>query len=92
MPPEGAHPLPGWEGLPAADFDGRNWTIKFAASHLDIPEPLLREAVKYIQLPPSGTLNMREFRSQGRAARAYSASHLITISETLRALLDGMQS
>ena len=87
--PVSAHPLPdlpGWESLPSVEPDGKNWTVPFAAKYLDIPEILLRETIRYTGLQPSGTLNMREFRSQGRAARAYSAAHLITIAEGLQAL------
>ncbi len=76
----------GWTGVPLVELDGGNWTLAFAAKHLEIPESLLRETVKYMGLPPSGTMNMREYRSQGRAARAYPARTLIEIAETLMSL------
>jgi len=93
--PEGAHPLPeddtlprgkGWIGIPAVELDGKNWTLDFASKYLEIPEPLLREAVKYTGLSPAGTLNMRAFRSQGRTPRAYPAGKLIMIMEALTTL------
>ncbi len=89
------HPLPqddtllrgkGWAGLPAVELDGDNWTLAFAAKHLEIPEGLLREVVKYLELEPSGTMNMREYRSQGRTPRAYPAKTLIDIAEALMSL------
>jgi hypothetical protein len=78
--------MPGWQGVPPAELDGRSWTLDFAAGFLEIPEVLLREAVRFTGLSPAGTLNMRGYRSQGRAARAYKASQLITISENLKNL------
>lgn len=87
------HPLPpldesrkGWDGLPKADLDGKSWTIPFAAKYLEIPEELLRQAVKYLGLEPAGTLNMRAFRGQGRIPRSYPSRELIRISEVLQAL------
>ena len=89
------HPLPdddilprgrGWAGIEKVELDGRSWTLDFASKMLEIPENLLREAVRYLELEPSGTLNMRGFRSQGRTPRAYSAKKLIRISEVLQAL------
>lgn len=80
----------GWTGVPAVELDGRNWTLGFASKHLDIPEELLRQAVKYTELEPAGTLNMRSFRSQGRTPRAYSAKKLIMISEALVTLKENL--
>ena len=76
----------GWAGIGKIELDGRNWTIPFAAKYLDIPEGLLREAVKYAELEPAGTMNMRPFRGQGRTPRAYPAGKLIVISEALATL------
>lgn len=76
----------GWTGVPLVELDGTNWTLAFAAKHLEIPEGLLREVVKYTGLSPSGTMNLREYRSQGRAARAYPAKTLIDIAEALMSL------
>jgi len=76
----------GWQGAPPVELDGRNWTLDFAAGFLKIPEPLLREIVRFTGLSPAGTINMRGYRSQGRAARAYSASHLSTIAHELENL------
>ena len=78
----------GWTGVPLVELDGTSWTLAFAAKYLEIPEGLLREAVKYAELTPSGTMNMRAYRSQGRAARAYPAKTLIDIAETLISLKD----
>jgi hypothetical protein len=91
------HPLPqddilprgrGWAGIESVELDGNNWTLPFAAKYLQIPEGLLREAVKYTELAPAGTINMREYRSQGRTPRAYPAKTLIDIAETLLSLRD----
>ena len=68
------------------ELDGANWTLAFASKYLEIPEELLREAVKYAGLSPSGVMNMRPYRSQGRTPRAYSAKSLIGIAETLMSL------
>src|SRR5260370_18100814 len=84
--PEGAHPLPplkGWGSIPFAELDGANWTLGFAAKLLDVPEKELRKRVKEEGLQPAGVINMRPFRSQGRAARAYPAGELIRISEAI---------
>jgi hypothetical protein len=89
--PEGAHPLGGWKGAPPVELDGLNWTLDFASKFLEIPEALLRETIKYTGLPPSGTLNMRGFRSQGRTPRAYNARDLIIISEDLASLKEKLQ-
>lgn len=94
-----SHPLPdddilprgkGWAGIEKVELDGRNWTIPFAGKYLDIPEELLRQVVKYTELQPSGTLNMRSFRSQGRTPRAYPAGKLIMISEALATLKENL--
>lgn len=91
------HPLPqddllprgrGWAGIPQVELDGSSWTLSFAAKHLEIPEDLLRKTVAYTDLEPAGTLNMREYRSQGRTPRAYPAKALIEIAETLMSLKD----
>jgi len=79
--PEGAHPLPGWEGLPEVPLDGMSWPVPFAAMILDIPESRLRKMIKNAGLQPSGVMNMRPYRSQGRAARAYPAGELIRLAE-----------
>ena len=93
------HPLPdddilprgkGWTGVPSVELDGRNWTLEFASKYLEIPESLLREVIKYTRLPPSGTLNMRGFRSQGRTPRAYPARELIVIMEALSSLKENL--
>jgi len=78
----------GWAGVPIVELDGKSWTLPFAAKHLGIPEVLLRETVRYAELQPVGAMNMREYRSQGRAARAYPAKALIRIAETLMSLKD----
>lgn len=78
--------MTGWQGIPPAELDGTSWTLDFAAKLLEVPEPLLREIVRYTGLPPAGTLNMRGYRSQGRAARAYQASQLIIINEAIQTL------
>jgi hypothetical protein len=91
--PEGAHPLPdlpknGWKGIPPAEFDGKSWTIPFASKLLGVSSDALRVIVREIGLEPSGTLNLREYRSQGRAARAYPARRLIAIAEAVDSLRD----
>ena len=94
--PEGMHPLDelprgkGWVGIGKVDLDGKNWTLDFASKYLDVPEALLRVAVKYTSLSPAGTLNMREYRSQGRTPRAYPAGKLIIIAEGLEAIRDNL--
>lgn len=96
--PEGTHPLPhieqdsattrrGWKSVPPARFDGQAWPLGFARELLGITRPaLLRELVLELGLQPAGTLNMREYHSQGRAARAYKAADLIAIGESIQDL------
>jgi len=84
LPPES-----GWESAPPVDLDGKNWTLGFAAKYLDVPEVLLRELIRYTGLSPAGTLNMREFRTQGRTARAYAAGRLIAYAEVLAEMREG---
>jgi hypothetical protein len=79
-----------WQGLPPAELDGRNWTLDFASKYLEIPEDLLRKTVTYLEIPPSGTLNMRQYRSQGRTPRAYPARKLIMIMEALETLREDL--
>lgn len=90
--PEGSHPLPdlrgGWKGIPPAEFDGKSWTIPFASKLLGISPDTLRAIIREIGLEPSGTLNLREYKSQGRAARAYPAGRLIAIAEAVETLKD----
>lgn len=86
--PDAAHPLPdllprGWTGIPFAELDGQSWTLDFAAKLLDIPERDLRDVIRITGLQPSGVLNMRHYRSQGRAPRAYPAGGLIRLSEAI---------
>jgi hypothetical protein len=88
--PESAHPLPGWESLPEAPLDGRNWTLDFAAKMLEIPEKDLRDLVRITELKPSGVLNMRTFRTSGRTPRAYPAEKLIMITEALSDLREDL--
>lgn len=85
--PDGAHVLPplpgGWRGLPFVDLDGTSWPLPFAAQLLDVPLPDLRKRVKEEGLAPSGVVRMREYRSQGRQPRAYPATDLIRIAESM---------
>ena len=91
------HPLPeddilprGWAGIPKAELNGRSWTLDFASRHLEIPEDLLRATIKYLEIEPAGTLNLRPYRSQGRTPRAYPAGKLIAIAEALATLKDDL--
>lgn len=77
----------GWGSIPAAELDGTAWPLSLAAELLGISRPgLLRELILELGIEPCGTLNMREYRSQGRAAKAYRARDLILIGECLRDL------
>jgi hypothetical protein len=78
----------GWKGIPPAEFDGKSWTIPFASKLLGISSDTLRAIIREIGLEPAGTLNLREYRSQGRAARAYPARRLIAIAEAVDGLRD----
>lgn len=78
--------MTGWAGIGKVDPDGQNWTLDFAARMLDLPERDLRDLVRITGLEPAGVLNMRTYRTQGRAPRAYPASRLIMITEILAEL------
>jgi hypothetical protein len=80
----------GWAGAPKVEIDGQAWPLDFAAQHLDIPLPLLKEIVKWIELEPAGCINMRPFKTQGRIPRAYNASQLAAIYDKLRLLKEDM--
>lgn len=73
----------GWAGLPSVEIDGQNWTVDFAARILDFPERDLRDLIRITGLQPAGVMNMRSYRSQGRAPRAYPAGKLIRITEAI---------
>ena len=81
--PEGAHPLPGWEGLPFVSLDGQNWPVSFAAKLLDIPERELLRRIKREGIEPAGVIRMSGFRRSGRQPRAYPASELMRIAEDI---------
>jgi len=84
--PEGAHPLPslpGWRSLPFVDLDGMSWPLPIAAQVLGVKESDLRKRVKAEGLEPSGVIRMRAYRSQGRQPRAYLATELIRIVESM---------
>jgi hypothetical protein len=94
--PESVHPLPplprgGWKGIPFAELDGKSWTLPFAAVILDIPVEDLRALIRVTGLQPSGVINMRDYRSQGRAARAYDAKSLIMIAEDIASLKEKLR-
>lgn len=76
----------GWQGAPKLQLDGVNWTLQFAATILEFPERDLRDLMRILDIKPAGTLNMRDFRSQGRIPRAYPANVLINVTETVRDL------
>lgn len=80
----------GWAGIGFVELDGASWTIPFASKMLDLPEKDLRDLVRITGLPPAGVLNMREYRSQGRAPRAYPAGQLIMITEVIATLRERM--
>lgn len=81
----------GWEGAPKVPVDGMCWPLDFAAKQLGMPLKDLREAVRILGLQPSGTINTRGYRSQGRIPRAYEARRLIELQEGLRALSERLQ-
>jgi hypothetical protein len=80
----------GWAGAPVVELDGASWTLDFAAKMLDIPERDLRDLVRIAELQPSGVMNMRAYKVQGRAPRAYPAEKLIKITETAIRLREEM--
>jgi hypothetical protein len=80
----------GWAGIGFVELDGANWTVPFASKMLDFPEKDLRDLIRITGLPPAGVLNMRDYKSQGRAPRAYPAEKLIMITETAAALREKM--
>lgn len=81
----------GWSGIGFAELDGQSWTLPFAAKLLDIPERDLRDMVRITELSPCGVLNLRSYRSQGRAPRAYPAQGLIDICEALADLREKLE-
>lgn len=93
MIPEDAHPLDskGWGGLAPVNLDGMNWPLSTAAQLLGIDEKDLRDLVRITGLGPSGTAQMRSYRSQGRAARVYPAQSLIMITEAVAKLREELR-
>jgi hypothetical protein len=83
--PEGSHAL-GWEGLPPVPADGTAWPLEVAAKLTGLTERDLRDLVRIVDLQPVGTIRMAQFRRQGRNPRAYDASKLLTVCETVRKL------
>lgn len=75
--------MPGWEGAGKVPADGQFWPVTVAAELLGMEERDLRDLIRITGLRPAGTMNMRAFRSQGRASRAYDAKKLITIHEAV---------
>jgi hypothetical protein len=53
---------------------------------LDVPEEDLRAIVKLSHLKPTGTMQMRAYKSQGRTPRAYPARQLIQLVEYVRVM------
>lgn len=84
--------MTGWPGAPAVPLDGRDWPLDVAAEVLEFPESLLRELVRFLELAPSGTANMRPFRSQGRTARVYPARSLIMITDAVTDLREVIEA
>lgn len=76
----------GWAGIGFVELDGTNWTLDFASKMLEFPEKDLRDLVRITGLAPAGVMNMRDYKSQGRAPRAYCAAKLIMLTETVSAL------
>lgn len=76
--------MSGWEGLPEVPVDGTSWPLSFAAKMLDIDEKDLRTLVRIAGMKPVGTIKTADFRRQGRNPRAYSASTLVALVQTVR--------
>lgn len=76
--------MTGWEGLPEVPADGTRWPLSFAAKMLDVDEKDLRTLVRIAGMEPSGTIRTAEFRRQGRNPRAYDASRLVALVQTVR--------
>jgi hypothetical protein len=64
-------------------MDGRNWPLPFAAELLGVSEQALRKKVAAEGIEPAGVIRMSGFRRSGRQPRAYPASELIRIAETI---------
>jgi hypothetical protein len=73
----------GWNGMKKVPVDGKNWPLGFAAKTLGISERDLRDLVRIVDLQPSGTMPMAEFRRSGRNPRVYDASKLVTLYQTV---------
>jgi hypothetical protein len=80
----------GWCSIPVVELDGQNWPLEFASRMLHVPLDDLQQQVKVAKLKPSGVINMRSYKSQGRVPRVYPAEKLIRICETIEALRESL--
>jgi hypothetical protein len=79
-------PRKGWKGISEVPADGRNWPLDFAARTLGLPEKDLRDLVRIMDVQPSGTMPMAEFRRSGRNPRVYDAAALVRLYDWVQKL------
>jgi hypothetical protein len=76
----------GWNGMKKVPVDGKNWPLEFAAKTLGCSERDLRDLVRIVDLQPTGTMPMAEFRRSGRNPRVYDAAKLVRLYSEVQAL------
>ena len=70
--------------------DGKNWPLDFAAKTLGCSERDLRDLVRIVDLQPSGTMPMAEFRRSGRNPRVYDAAKLVQLHQSVEKLAEAL--
>lgn len=80
----------GWNGMKQVPVDGKNWPLEFAAKTLGISERDLRDLVRIVDLQPSGTMPMAEFRRSGRNPRVYDAAKLVRLYQVTLELSEAL--
>jgi hypothetical protein len=73
-----------WKSEPKVAVDGVNWPLEFAAKTLGISERDLRDLVRIVDLQPTGTMPMAEFRRSGRNPRVYDAAKLVKLYQLVQ--------
>jgi hypothetical protein len=78
----------GWKGVKKVPIDGKNWPLDFAAKTLGCSERDLRDLVRIVDLQPTGTMPMAEFRRSGRNPRVYDAAKLVRLYHAVGELVE----
>ena len=84
-------PPRGWKGKLPVPVDGNNWPLEFAAKILGASEKDLRDLIRILGIPAVGTMKMSSYRRSGRNPRAYDASLLVRVWQTVQDLRENLK-